>query len=44
MENFSSRNFEFLPTVVWAHDIAVITKWMSTTDGAIDQKLFNDLE
>ena len=29
-------------TVVWAHVIVVITNWMSTTDGAIDQYLSYD--
>ena len=37
-----SIHIEF--TVVWAHVIALITKQMSTTDGAIDQKLIYDLE
>ena len=31
-------------TVVWAHAKAVITKLMSTTDGAINQNLFYDLK
>ena len=33
-----------LGTVVWAYVIALISKLISTTDGAIDQNLFYDLE
>ena len=35
---------EIMISVVWAHVIALITRYMSTTDGATDQTLFYDLE
>ena len=40
----SEGKLKLFHTVVSAHLKALITKYMSTTDGAIDQKLSYDLE